>query len=265
MLALVGSGLYRESGGLFIRKPIRASLLENPMNIATFTSLEGMDSRDIAQVANKAHRNVCRDIEEQIGKLEGGVLRFEHTYRNAQNGQSYRCYVLPKRECLILATGYDVVLRAKLVDRWAELESGAAAPIGREKDFDRAELEGFKAGMIFYRQFLLEATKADSLRSQPRTNRIQPAPTYHAKGEGLFPVKIAPWTHPKIEDAKEEILAMPAPLSMVEIFKMLKERGVLRNLANEMAVAFILKESGLYRRRQYRVGGGGCTWVYERI
>ena len=98
------------------------------MDLACFTTLEGMDSREIARLTGKQHAHVCRDIEEQLGKLKGGVSRFGHTYVNEQNGQRYRCFVLPKRECLILATGYDVVLREMIVDRWAELETKLAAP-----------------------------------------------------------------------------------------------------------------------------------------
>ena len=95
--------------------------------ITTQVVLRGMDSREIAQLVAREHRNVCRDIVEQLGQLPGGVLRFEHTYTNTQNGQRYRCYILPKRECLILASGYSVVLRAKIIDRWIELETQFAA------------------------------------------------------------------------------------------------------------------------------------------
>lgn len=82
----------------------------------------GMDSREIARITRKRHDNVLRDIEDQLGRLEGGVLKFEGSYLTEQNKRA-KCYVLPKRECLILASGYDVVLRAAIIDRWAELET----------------------------------------------------------------------------------------------------------------------------------------------
>ena len=85
-----------------------------------------MDSREIAELTEKEHRNVLRDIEAQLGQLEGGLLRFEHTYTNQQNGQEYRCYKLPYRETMILISGYSVELRAKVVDRWMELEQASA-------------------------------------------------------------------------------------------------------------------------------------------
>lgn len=96
------------------------------MELETFlTTADRIDSREIARVTGKEHRNVLRDIEDQLGQLDGGVSKFEHTYQHEQNGQTYRCFLLPKRERLILASGYNVRLRAAIIDRWAELEAAA--------------------------------------------------------------------------------------------------------------------------------------------
>ncbi|MDS4031428.1 MAG: phage regulatory protein/antirepressor Ant [Candidatus Contendobacter sp.] len=88
-----------------------------------------MSSREIAELTGKRHDNVMRDVEAQLTELlgDGGLLKFEDTYQNGQNGQSYRMYRLPKRECLIVVSGYSVELRARIIDRWMELES---APSG---------------------------------------------------------------------------------------------------------------------------------------
>lgn len=88
-----------------------------------------MSSLEIAELTGKEHRNVMRDIRKMLDEMdEGGVLKFEHTHQNPQNGQTYPIFRLPKRECLILVSGYDVPLRAKIIDRWMELEGMVAAP-----------------------------------------------------------------------------------------------------------------------------------------
>lgn len=85
---------------------------------------ETMSSLEIAKLTGKEHRNVLRDIRNMLDDLgEGGMPNFEHTYVNEQNGQTYPYFELPKRECLCLASGYDVKLRMMIIDRWAELES----------------------------------------------------------------------------------------------------------------------------------------------
>lgn len=90
--------------------------LINIQNEITMTSLE------IAELTGKDHRNVVRDIEGQLGQLkEISLLKFEQSYTNAR-GRTYKMYRLPKREVLILISGYSVQLRAKIIDKLEELE-----------------------------------------------------------------------------------------------------------------------------------------------
>jgi phage regulator Rha-like protein len=114
-----------------------------------------MDSREIAELVGKRHDHVLRDIEEQLGPL-GGLPRFGDTYRNEQNGQTYRCYKLPFRETMILLSGYKVELRAKVVDRWLELERSGAEPAFKLPDFTKPAV----AARAWAEQF----ERAESLR-----------------------------------------------------------------------------------------------------
>ena len=95
------------------------------MEIATLTNINGMDSRDIAKLTGKEHGHVCRDIAKILTELEVDQSKFGSAYK-AGNGEDRKCYILPKRECLILASGYNVKLRAAIIDRWAELEKASA-------------------------------------------------------------------------------------------------------------------------------------------
>lgn len=90
-----------------------------------------MTSREIAELTGKEHRNVLRDARAMLAELqgEGGLLSFEQTYRDPQNGQEYPMLVLPKRETLILVSGYSVEMRARIIDRWQELEEQQRNPV----------------------------------------------------------------------------------------------------------------------------------------
>ncbi len=70
------------------------------MNIVNFgAEVRTMTSREIAELTGKRHDNVMADIRKMLLELhgEGGLLSFQDTHRNEQNGKSYPCFNLPKR------------------------------------------------------------------------------------------------------------------------------------------------------------------------
>jgi phage antirepressor YoqD-like protein len=95
-----------------------------------------MDSRDIAELTGKQHAHVIRDIEAQLGKI-GDDSRFGAVYL-AGNGEQRKCYKLPYRETMILVSGYSVELRAKVIDRWMELEKQKAGAFSIPKTYAEA-------------------------------------------------------------------------------------------------------------------------------
>ncbi|MDE1714947.1 phage regulatory protein/antirepressor Ant (plasmid) [Chromobacterium amazonense] len=97
-----------------------------PLNGQTKT----MSSREIAELCEKRHDHVMRDVRLMLIELYGeeGVPKFGDTYRNEQNGQEYPCFRLPKDLTLTLVAGYNVRLRKRIIDRWLELEQATAAP-----------------------------------------------------------------------------------------------------------------------------------------
>lgn len=88
-----------------------------------------MSSREIAELTGKRHDHVMRDIRAMLVELHGDdvIPSFGAIYRDAY-GRERACFDLPKRETLILVSGYSVSMRAKIIDRWQELEALNAPP-----------------------------------------------------------------------------------------------------------------------------------------
>lgn len=92
------------------------------MNMLTSASVT-MSSDEIAEVCIARHNDVVETIERLFEK---GVLRESRkTTRRVQpvgGGRPKDVYDLTKRDSLVVVSGYDDEVRAKLIDRWMELE-----------------------------------------------------------------------------------------------------------------------------------------------
>ena len=90
-----------------------------------FENTISMTTVEIAEMTGKRHDNVMRDSKRMLLELHGekGLLIYEESYIHSQNNQKYSCYKLPKREVLILVSGYSILLRAAIIDRLDELEN----------------------------------------------------------------------------------------------------------------------------------------------
>lgn len=95
---------------------INAPTLFNNMAKETMTSLE------IAEVTGKQHQHVMRDIRAILSQGVDASNFGLTSYTDKSNRQS-PCYELTKKGCLILASGYDAILREKIINRWEELET----------------------------------------------------------------------------------------------------------------------------------------------
>ena len=86
-----------------------------------------MSSLEIAEVTGKEHKNVMRDIQTLLSQ---GVdkLNFERISYNDSMNRVRDAYQLTYKGVLILASGYNPVLREKIINRWEELETGKAEP-----------------------------------------------------------------------------------------------------------------------------------------
>jgi anti-repressor protein len=130
---------------------------------------KGMTSLEIAEVTGKQHAHVMRDIRNLLSQ---GVAESNFglgSYTDA-NGQERPLFNLTPKGCLILASGYDVVLREKIIDRLEYLENekkairtpqtyleALKALVSSEEEKQRLELEVQKKEQE--KQSIIEETK----------------------------------------------------------------------------------------------------------
>ncbi|NDV97411.1 phage regulatory protein/antirepressor Ant, partial [Dysgonomonas sp. 521] len=90
------------------------------------TNIQTMSSREIADLANKNHRDIMRAIrtmEPAWVRVTGRKFALS-AYKDA-TGRTLPMYQLSKTECLYIATKFNDEARARLVIRWEELEQAA--------------------------------------------------------------------------------------------------------------------------------------------
>lgn len=100
--------------------------MENTLQVTENAAIS-MSSLEIAELTGKRHDNVLVDIRAMLESLNIQSPEFSGDYKD-QKGRVYSCFNLPKRETLILVSGYSVEMRAKIIDRWQELENQVRFP-----------------------------------------------------------------------------------------------------------------------------------------
>lgn len=104
---------------------------------------ETMTSLEIAEVTGKQHQHVLRDIDALLAQGVDASNFGQTSYKDKSNREQ-RCYLLTKKGCLILASGYDALLREKIINRWEDLETGNVTPRQISSKEDEA-----RAGMVW--------------------------------------------------------------------------------------------------------------------
>lgn len=92
------------------------------MNLIASGAQRTMTSREIAELTGKEHKNVLADIRVMLDDLGLTSAEFSADLPDGY-GRMQPGFSLPKRECLILVSGYSVAMRARIIDRWQELEA----------------------------------------------------------------------------------------------------------------------------------------------
>lgn len=102
------------------------NLIENVNKVGQFTSELAEHSEyhrgDRTQYKFLSERTQDEILNFALGKKDSPYLIEKSLYKDAQ-GKDREMYILNKKACMLLASGYDVLLRAKIIDRWEELET----------------------------------------------------------------------------------------------------------------------------------------------
>lgn len=127
--------------------------------VKRFKGINGMNSLEIAELTDREHKNVMRDIRELLSK---GInrLNFELVNYKDKKEETRPCYNLTPKGCLILASGYDAVLREKIIDRLEELEL-------------QKRNGTFKVPQTFAQALRLAAEQQETIERQQRTIEVQ--------------------------------------------------------------------------------------------
>ncbi|HEV2594150.1 MAG TPA: phage antirepressor KilAC domain-containing protein [Sphingomicrobium sp.] len=125
------------------------------MNEITTFAEATMSSREIAALTGSTHDNVLKTVRSLVER--GVIFGNETPYRHPQNGQMYSEFLLSFRDTMVVVSGYSAELRARIIDRWQDLEKGAAAAFQIPRTMSEAlRLAANQAEQIETQQKLIE-------------------------------------------------------------------------------------------------------------
>ena len=84
-----------------------------------------MTSREIAELTAKELAHIHRDIRSMLDQLVDDP-EVDHVREDKDSRGYTTCFYLTKSLTMTLVAGYSVKLRKAIIDRWQELEAGAA-------------------------------------------------------------------------------------------------------------------------------------------
>lgn len=145
----------------------------NELNLFNQNQKTTISSLEISELTGKAHYNVLADIRKMLKGLEIQPTEFSGRYKDAK-GEYRECFNLPKRESLILASGYNVKLRAAIIDRWAELEAKEQTKLPQtfsealQLAADQAKQLELQAPKVQFAESVLESETSISIRNMAK-------------------------------------------------------------------------------------------------
>lgn len=142
----------------------------------------GMTSLQVAEVTGKRHDAILRDIRNIISS-GASAHNFVEAIYNDKQGKERPMYNLTPKGCLILASGYDVVLREKIIDKLDEYQQKEKSTLVQLPDFTNPA-EAARAWAEQYELKQIESRRADEAEAQVvllsnEIEKMQPKVSYY--------------------------------------------------------------------------------------
>jgi anti-repressor protein len=220
-----------------------------------------MSSREIAELCEKQHQHVKRDIENMLDVLKIDASSFGHIYLDSMNRKQTE-YRLDKELTITLVAGYNITLRNRIIKRWMELEQQLSTA---------AVLPDFTDPVIAARAW------ADQLEKRALAEQ-QNALLEHKVAEQAPKAQFHDDVASSINAQTFDQVAKELRTGRIRLCRWLREQGYLMD-SNEPYQRYI--DQGLFRmvprvRRDQRTGeninysktlitGKGLTHIYHRI
>lgn len=177
-----------------------------------------MTSLQVAEVTGRLHSNVMRDIRNLLDRLEDRQqfsFELSFTIRELPNGGSKKepHYILTKKDCLLLASGYDANLRAKIINRWELLETERAIATPSNPQLQFVQTQIYLTEAISRNLRLNEASRLGMYQSIAEPYRLAIPQYVESKG-----------VTKSLKDLLED---MHSPYSAIKFNQMLEAQGYI--------------------------------------
>lgn len=137
-----------------------------------------MTSLEIAEITGKKHAHVMRDIRSLIEQGVNGSNFGLVNYKD-KKGEVRPMFELTPKGCLILASGYDALLREKIINKLEELEKNHREQYQVPQSFSEALMLAAKQlEKIEQQQLALESKNKEIVQLSATITEMQPKVSY---------------------------------------------------------------------------------------
>lgn len=137
-----------------------------------------MTSLEIAEITGKKHAHVMRDIRSLIEQGVNGSNFGLVNYKD-KKGEVRPMFELTPKGCLILASGYDALLREKIINKLEELEKNHREQYQVPQSFSEALMLAAKQQeKIEQQQLALESKNEEIVQLSATITEMQPKVSY---------------------------------------------------------------------------------------